>query len=403
MLTADKLRGYTSKDLAQMAKKKGVPGWHAMRKDQLVRALVKLAKEKQKRRENGATTTVGKKKGNARLGNQKNTATSAGVSNKRSPSTNGRSKTNGKTTSKKLPPTKPKSKYVLRRIRKASNSREQLKDLAASPKSKRNGVSTKDRVVLMVRDPYWLHAYWDVSRATIERVRASLSENWHTASPVLRMFEVNESTTTSEQVVRDIEVHGGVNNWYIDVYEPPKSFRVALGYLAANGHFHTLARSNTVQTPRLGSCDSIDQNWADVAQNYEKVFALSGGHSENGDALELRELFEERLRRPIGSPVVTKYGVGAEAGLNRGRDFRFEVDAEMIIYGSTKPNAHVTLRGEPVALRPDGTFTVRLSMPDKRQVLPVVASSSDGVEQHTVVLAIERNTKVMEPMIRELN
>jgi len=63
----------------------------------------------------------------------------------------------------------------------------------------------------------------------------------------------------------------------------------------------------------------------------------------------------------------------------------------------------VTLGGEPVALRPDGTFTVRLSMPDKRQVLPVVASSSDGVEQHTVVLAIERNTKVMEPLIRELN
>ena len=29
-------------------------------------------------------------------------------------------------------------------------------------------------------------------------------------------------------------------------------------------------------------------------------------------------------------------------------------------------------------------------MPDKRQVLPVVASSGDGVEQHTVVLAVER-------------
>jgi len=46
LLTADKLRTYTSKDLAQMAKKKGVQGWHSMRKDQLVRALVKLAKEK---------------------------------------------------------------------------------------------------------------------------------------------------------------------------------------------------------------------------------------------------------------------------------------------------------------------------------------------------------------------
>ncbi len=40
-------------------------------------------------------------------------------------------------------------------------------------------------------------------------------------------------------------------------------------------------------------------------------------------------------------------------------------------------------------------------MPERRQVLPVVASSRDGVEQRTIVLAIERNTKVMEPVIRE--
>ena len=73
----------------------------------------------------------------------------------------------------------------------------------------------------------------------------------------------------------------------------------------------------------------------------------------------------------------------------------------MIIFGSTKPDAHVTLAGEPVKLRPDGTFTVRVSMPDRRQVLPVVASSSDGVEQRTIVLAVERNTKQMEPKIAE--
>jgi len=59
------------------------------------------------------------------------------------------------------------------------------------------------------------------------------------------------------------------------------------------------------------------------------------------------------------------------------------------------------LRGEPVRLEPDGTFTMRFELPDRRQVLPVVASSGDGVEQRTIVLAVERNTKVMEPVIRE--
>jgi len=99
--------------------------------------------------------------------------------------------------------------------------------------------------------------------------------------------------------------------------------------------------------------------------------------------------------------MVTRFGNGAERALGQGSNFAFEVDAEMIIYGATNPDAHVSLTNEPVKLRPDGTFTVRLAMPDRRQVLPVVASSADGVEQRTIVLAIERNTKIMEPMLRD--
>jgi hypothetical protein len=59
------------------------------------------------------------------------------------------------------------------------------------------------------------------------------------------------------------------------------------------------------------------------------------------------------------------------------------------------------LAGEPVQLGPDGSFTARVSLPDRRRVLPVVASSRDGVQERTIVLAIERNTKVMEPKMRE--
>jgi len=51
--------------------------------------------------------------------------------------------------------------------------------------------------------------------------------------------------------------------------------------------------------------------------------------------------------------------------------------------------------------REDNSFTVRMSMPDKRQVIPIVASTADGVEQRTTVIAVERNTKVMETLIRD--
>ena len=58
-----------------------------------------------------------------------------------------------------------------------------------------------------------------------------------------------------------------------------------------------------------------------------------------------------------------------------GREFHFQIDAELIVYGTTEPNARVTLQGEPVQLRADGTFTVRFSLPDSRQIIPAVAAT----------------------------
>lgn len=400
MITAASLREFTVKDLSQMAKKQGVEGWHSMRKEQLVRALLRLAKASANRKKK-------KKAAPARRSTAK-------ASPRKTP------------VRKAAARRKPADRHVSRRIEKDRAKRELRKDLAQEtpkptlkPAAKKRpngakaapvrngrlepGKSGRDRIVLMVRDAYWLHACWEVARQSVERAKAAMAEQWHTCKPILRLYEVETSATTatSERVERDIEIHGGVKNWYIDVAEPPKSYRVEIGYLAATGRFFAVARSNLVTTPNPGSSDAIDENWSDVAENYEKIYAQSTSSAEEHAVGDLKELFEERLRRPMGSPVVTGFGVGAERLLNRDRDFQFEVDAEMIIFGRTKPDAHVMLCGDPVELRPDGTFTVRLSMPDRRQVLPVVASSVDGIEQRTIVLAVERNTKVMEPVVRE--
>jgi hypothetical protein len=311
-----------------------------------------------------------------------------------------------------------KSPLTVRKIKLAHEERERLRDIATevspAPASDdaKGGEATRrrssrkarrDRIVLMVRDSYWLHAYWEVGRASVERVRAAMCEFWHTAKPVLRLLEVDlgSTTSTAERVVREVEVHGGVNNWYLDVSDPPKSYRVDLGYLAGNGRFHSVIRSNPVTTPRPGANDALDQNWTDVAKNYEKVYAMSGGYNENQDSGDLKELFEERLNRSMESPLANKYGVGADAASGRRSDFMFDVDAELIIFGRTKPDAHVSLAGQPVRLREDGSFSVRKSMPDRRHVLPIVAGSRDGMEQRTIILAIERNTKVMEPLVRD--
>jgi hypothetical protein len=58
---------------------------------------------------------------------------------------------------------------------------------------------------------------------------------------------------------------------------------------------------------------------------------MSGGYSQKGTSQELQELLEERLRRPMGSPMATRYGTGADG--RDGGDFHFAVDAELIVYG----------------------------------------------------------------------
>ena len=45
-MTPAALKSYSHKDLAQMAKRGGVRGWHSMRKDQLVKALLSAASAK---------------------------------------------------------------------------------------------------------------------------------------------------------------------------------------------------------------------------------------------------------------------------------------------------------------------------------------------------------------------
>ncbi|MEX0586012.1 MAG: DUF4912 domain-containing protein [Pirellulales bacterium] len=361
-----------------------------MRKAQLVRALLRVSQKRAAKRNGvGTPRTVSPRTGSKpprRTGAAKSAAVKAAAARMKSAAHAKR------------------SQIVQKRVAEFRAQWERARDLAAKTSQIHPGGCPKDRLVVMVRDPYWLHAYWELTRASVERARAALGQDWHAARPVLRLLEVSSrGTALVERVIRDIEIHGGVNNWYIDVHNPPCTYRIEIGYRNADGkRFYSLGRSNIVTTPPAGTCGVLDDNWAGVAEDFDKIFSMSGGYNAQGDSSELRELFEERLRRPMGSPMVTRFGGGVRSLLPKEDQFEFDVDAEMIVYGITKPDAYVTLKGEPIRLREDGTFTVRLKMPESREVIPVVASTVDGVEQRTVVLSIDRNTKVMEPVIRDV-
>ncbi|WP_417730540.1 DUF4912 domain-containing protein [Rosistilla oblonga] len=401
LITTADLKSQTRQDLANMARELGVQGWHGMRKDQLIEELRKVRRRTQQK----AARDKAKGKSDTKVASKQTSAKKSATSKTAS--------TSKRRQQKSAPtPAAPRVTRVGRMIQKHRAELEKRKDLSAtmlvkgSNAKSSNGhpaTDTKDRVALLVRDSFWLQATWDVQRSSVERARAALAEQWHAAIPVLRLIRVADTSKTnaSEQTDRDIPVHGGVNNWYIDILDPPGRYQVLLGYLVeSTDRFFALCKSNIVEPPEPGVSDPIDAHWQDIAEDYERIYSLSGG-KEDGENSELKELFEDRLRRRIRVSSSGGLTNGADLSLRRERRFPFKVDAELIVFGSTSPGSSVTIAGEPVRLQPDGTFTVRMELPDRRQVLPVVASSPDGMQQRTTVVAVERNTKVMEPISRD--
>jgi len=75
-----------------------------------------------------------------------------------------------------------------------------------------------------------------------------------------------------------------------------------------------------------------------------------------------------------------------------GREFFLHVNAEVIFYGGTHPDAKVQIDGKEVPLKPDGSFRFHFVFPDGNYEIPIVATSPDGVETRSAILRFERDT-----------
>lgn len=448
MITTADLKAQTRRELADLARNYGVAGWHGLKKDELVEEIRKV--QQRLRRKGTAesrtvksttvkSTTLKSGKSNrsaaqsgkdpngkvqsrptagvreasgsdpGKLTSKSKASSTTSALNAASSPRKSATRTTGTKPMPKLPEPKVSAKTarIRAQIRKRQQTLQRNKDLSTGtlvggsavsrgPKRSRAAEPHQDRIVLLVRDSFWLQASWEITRSSVERAQSAMSERWHTAAPVLRLMVVSDvNANCAESVERDIPIHGGVDNWYIDVDDPPSRYRVLVGYLSDNGEFYTLCRSNVVETPRPGECERLDEHWRDIAEDYERIYSLSGGYDT--DAGDLKEIFEERLRRPM--PLRGEQGqTVTDPALLRQTKLPFDVDAELIIFGKTESSASVMVAGRPVKLQSDGSFTVRMELPDKRQVLPVTAESRDGLRQRTTVVAVERNTKVMEPV-----
>lgn len=97
--------------------------------------------------------------------------------------------------------------------------------------------------------------------------------------------------------------------------------------------------------------------------------------------------------RPLGQAPEVGGPSSPFGGEQPAKGFWFNVNAELIIYGATEPDATVTIGGRVIQLRKDGTFSYRFALPDGRYELPVVAVSADKSDGRAAHLSFARQTE----------
>lgn len=245
-----------------------------------------------------------------------------------------------------------------------------------------------DRIVLMVRDPYWLYTYWEIQERTLAGILGENGLSEHAYRKVLRVYAGDEDR------FRDIEVEGLMNNWYINMGRPDTDFFADFGVMVGD-RFLPLVRSNRVRTPRSGMSEVVDDQWMTLKEEAEMMYALSGGLriGRGEGSVGLQEMQARRLESELSSGAVSSFSGSGRFREMPQRGFWYQLDAELIVYGATEPDARVSLQGKPVRLRPDGTFTARFALPDGQQVIPVTFVSADRVDHATVTPQVDRKTE----------
>jgi len=101
----------------------------------------------------------------------------------------------------------------------------------------------------------------------------------------------------------------------------------------------------------------------------------------------------ESLFKPSESSLSSGFGASWSAQpFSAQRGFFMHVNAEIIFYGGTDPNATVWIDGKEIKLQPDGTFRYHFTLPDGDFAIPVIAQSPDKVEQRSATLSFVRGT-----------
>lgn len=152
------------------------------------------------------------------------------------------------------------------------------------------------RLVMMVRDPYWVYCYWELQPQYIEEALADLGRSIQDVRWVLRMF--------SDQIRGrydhfDTEIHMAARSWYLHLAPPGATFTAEIGLRDAGGGYATVVRSNSVTLPMDRPSENMDEQWMlSDEELHHHYSAVETPYREGEGPLGDFASSEERLQRP---------------------------------------------------------------------------------------------------------
>ena len=158
-----------------------------------------------------------------------------------------------------------------------------------------------DKIVLMVRDPWWLHAYWELKNSTLERLKFELKDEFYKAKRILRVYDVTNIIFNGTNANRffDIQIDDFASSWYIDAGAPGRFWCIDLGLILSNGRFITILRSNVVQSPLDGPSWITDEEWMIPDDMFARLYGMGFGEGKSSP------LGKDWRGRIISSPGIT--------------------------------------------------------------------------------------------------
>ncbi len=126
-----------------------------------------------------------------------------------------------------------------------------------------------DRIVLMPRDPQWLHAYWGISHERFEIACAEVGAAPETAKTMLRIHDVTDRLDRSSGRPRladskdyeTVELDPSAEHWYIRVKRPGRLYCVEYLVVGPDGRTTSLAVSNLAAAPSDHVSEETEEIW----------------------------------------------------------------------------------------------------------------------------------------------